>query len=29
MENLDFIFEYKIPNLTTEDKKFYFNQAEI
>jgi cupin fold WbuC family metalloprotein len=29
MENLDFIFEYKIPNLTTEDKKFYFDQAEI
>tara|TARA_B100000768_G_C11015848_1_gene264016 strand:+ start:43 stop:531 length:489 start_codon:yes stop_codon:yes gene_type:complete len=29
MENLDFKFEYTIPNLTSEDKKFYFNQAEL
>ena len=29
MENLDFSFEYKIPNLTSEDKNFYFNQAEL
>lgn len=29
MENLDFRFKYIIPNLTLEDKKFYFNQAKL
>lgn len=29
MENINFKFEYKIPDLTTKDKKIYFNQAKI
>lgn len=29
MENLDFTFDYKIPNLSSEDKKLYFNNAQL
>tara|TARA_B100001059_G_C17655158_1_gene486554 strand:+ start:401 stop:889 length:489 start_codon:yes stop_codon:yes gene_type:complete len=29
MENLEFKFEYKIPNLTSGNKRFYFNQAQL
>ena len=29
MENLDFKFEYKIPDLSSDDKKLYFNNAQL
>ena len=29
MENLDFKFDYKIPDLSSDDKKLYFNNAQL
>ena len=29
MENLDFKFDYKIPDLSSDDKKLYFNNSHI